>query len=161
MSEETGVYDDEMGSDQVMADEVRKDAFEVGGVRWRELPLLPFSIARKSYFLAWRTAMGAPPMGLLFAADALGFLGDALRLIFLCSRTPEELERLRYDLRVMQAACDAWADEVIRPGEELEVVGVGLRLWNGTTVTQHAVQVDPDVATSLGKSRSRVKKRSM
>lgn len=143
--------DTEIIDDDSAPDQVREEAFQNAKVQWKSRELLPFSMAKKSYFLSWRAAMGAPALITLFQSDALGFLGDALRLVFLCSRTPEELESLRYDLRKMQAACDEWTDANVAEGEENEIVTAGLRLWNGTSVTQHAVQVDPDTRPSLGK----------
>lgn len=152
MSEENVFVDDGDVVDQ--RELVREEAFQVPSVRWNDEPLLPFTMARKAFFLSWRTAMGSPSLALVFAGDADAFLADALRLIFLCSMKPEKLEGLRYDLRAMQAACDAWADEVVPVSDgatQLEIVTAGLRLWNGTTVTQAMVAADPDTKAGLGK----------
>ena len=152
MSEENVFFDEGDVVDQ--GEMEREEAFQVPGVRWNDKKLLPFTMARKAFFLSWRTAMGAPSLALCFAGDADAFLADALRLIFLCSQSPEKLEDLRYDLRKMQAACDAWADECVPLVDAMtqrEIVVAGLRLWNGTTVTQAVAAVDPDARASVGK----------
>lgn len=146
------IYNDDGAGDQ--AELEREEAFQVPGVKWNDRPLKPFSMARKAFFLSWRTAMGAPSLALVFAGDADAFVSDALRMIFLCSRTPDELEELRYDLRKMQAACDDWADEVVPnadPDTMLHLITTGLRIWNGTTVTQAMADLDPDTKGSVGK----------
>lgn len=129
----------------------REEAFQVPGVRWDDRALLPFSMARRAYFLSWRAAFGAPPLLVLFQAEADAFLEDALRMVFLCSKSPEELEGLRYDLRRMQAACDAWADECVKVEDVSAVINAALKLWNGTTITRAVSELNPDAAASLGK----------
>jgi len=140
---------------------LREEAFQAPAPTWQTATLQPFTIARKAYFLSWRTAMGATPMAQLFDVDSHAFLEDAIRLVFLATLTAEELQPLRASFPTMQATCDEWANEnILTPEQEGDIILLGLRLWNRTTINQHATAPDPDLAHSLGKSPCLVRRPS-
>lgn len=130
----------------------REEAFQAPAPTWQTAPLHPFTMARKAYYLSWRTAMGSVPMSLLFEAESHAFLEDAIRLVFLASLTAEELQPLRASFHTMQATCDDWANtNILTPEQEGEIILLGYQLWNRTSINQHAVAPDPDLRSSLGK----------
>lgn len=110
------------------AEKARKEAFDAVH-RWRGKVLLPFTISRESLFYSLRVHAGAPPLSSV-AKSASAFLGDALRILFLCSHAPEEWEHVRDEPVMFLRAIDAWADKNVSRSEMATAVKVSLRIFN-------------------------------
>lgn len=126
------------------AEEARREAAFDASHTWRGRTLLPFSSSRKSLFLQHRVAMGAPDLSQCMK-DLDGFLADAIRIIFLCSYTPEApihangegWSRLRCQPHLLQAAMDEWADRHLLPGTEHTAVMLGYQIYAASLANRH------------------------
>lgn len=111
----------------------RQEAFE-SEFFWNGELLEPYSISREALWLSQRLAVGAPPLSQCLA-DHDAFLGDALRILWLCSRKPGDWSRLRADPFAMQAAIDEWADENVR--DPLAASTQAMRMYAASIENQH------------------------
>jgi hypothetical protein len=141
---------DDQENDQAL-EQARTEAFQAPPETWNEKTLHPFTISRKSFFLAWRDHAGAPTILHILGSDPFAFLADAIRLIYLGLLTGPDLEDIRDDLPALQRAADEWADANVAEGQEGEIIGIGLKIWNGTRINQHSVPADPEHASRVGK----------
>lgn len=121
--------------DEREAEKDREWAFDAG-YSWNGRELLPFSIGREALFSQLRTAVGAPPIHAA-VRDFDAFLADALRLIFICSMTPEQLRPLRRDAVVFQEAVESWADANVKPSQRAEAVALGINIYADAHATEH------------------------
>ena len=141
------------------ADEREREAAFDAVFRWRGRELLPFSSSRKSLFLQLRLAMGAPDLTACLR-DLDAFLGDAARILFLCSHAPEDRlaggqapgwGQLRANPAALQAEIDRWTDENIPGGSESEAVVTGYRIYAAAGRNRHEPAPGPRLsADELG-----------
>lgn len=114
---------------------------------WKGEELQPFSIGRKSLFYSQRLAAGAVGLDQVLG-DGSAFLGDAIRLLFLCSHDPVEYRALRARPLLLQERMDDWAEEQLTSdADEQEAVLVALKLFNGSEANQ------PETVPSGGPGR--------
>lgn len=146
------IYEDET-QDGPSVDE-REEAFQAAVMDWRMQKLQPFSISRRAFFLSWRAALSLQPLSSLLVGDGLGFVEDALRLVWLCLKSDTELEDLRaLGFAAMQKSCNAWADAEVKAEELQAVLLTGFKIWNNSSINRHAPDIDPDYASDTpGKS---------
>jgi hypothetical protein len=123
------VDDDGGGADEA----ARKRAFGAE-FSWRGRALNAFSVGRESLFYELRLAVGAPPLEQTLR-DVTGFLGDAVRILWLCAHRPEDWRHLRGAPLLMQEEIDAWADENVRGTAEAALTG--LRIFNSAGMNVH------------------------
>jgi hypothetical protein len=75
-------------------------------------PLEPYGSGRESLFVQLRAAAGAPPL-----RDTVGttddFFPDAIRILYLCSHTPEDWREHRRDPARWLEHVEAWAETAI------------------------------------------------
>ena len=65
------------------------------------------------------------------AMDRDAFFGDAVRILYLCSHTPEDWRAYRGDLVAFQEhLIDPWGDENLSTADEAELFILTLRIWN-------------------------------
>jgi len=77
--------------------------------QWNGKPLQPFSIGRESIFFELRAAAGAPRLSAV-QHEPIAFLGDAMRILFLCSHEPEAWDHLRGQPVMFLRAVEQWAE---------------------------------------------------
>lgn len=77
--------------------------------QWNGQPLKPFSIGRESIFFELRAAAGAPRLAAVIQ-EPIAFLGDAMRILFLCSHDPENWDHLRGQPVAFLRAVEKWAE---------------------------------------------------
>lgn len=132
----------------------REEAFQSAPGDWRTQKLMPFSVARRALFLAWRGALRLPSLSTMLEVHHDAFLEDAIRLVWLSLVNPEQLEQLRYEgFGAMQAACDVWANGNLEMSDLAPITLTGLKIWNNAGINRHAPDVDPDYAVDApGKS---------
>lgn len=98
---------------------------------WRGKVLEPFSISRESLFHQQRLGAGAPDFDQVLQAQGNdAFLADAVRILYLCSHTPEDWRAVRSSPMTMQEAIDEWAEEHVTVAERAEAVRVGIQIFN-------------------------------
>ncbi len=125
----------------------RRDA-ENAVYKWRGKVLpYPFSIARETLFYSLRVAAGAPSFQSLMTQQ-MAFLGDALRILFLCSHAPEQFEHLRSDPMQFIHAIEKWGDTNVTRDENVELVTLAWKIFNDSNVT--AAQPVPRDGNSVG-----------
>lgn len=113
----------------------RQLAFD-SAFEWHGVPLLPFSSSRSGLFAALRLAMGAPPLSSCID-DMDAFEGDAHRILWLCTHTPQDWSILRTSPAALQAAVDIWADEHVHPAESLKASTTALRIYFASRRNEH------------------------
>lgn len=126
------VFRDEAGGDPITGEQspARPAAAKEEGFTFRGVRLHPFSFARSSLFAQHRLAMGAPSLRLV-VEDVDAFLGDALRILWLCSHGPEDWAELRSSPPQLQVVMDNWADA--GPADPVAAVLLGLQLYAGAS----------------------------
>jgi hypothetical protein len=111
--------------------------------KWRDKVLPhPFTISRETLFYSLRVHAGAPSFGQLMT-NQMAFLGDALRILFLCSHAPEEFDHYRSEPAAFLAAIEAWGDANVTREENVALVTLGWKIFNDSTITA-AVPVPRD-----------------
>jgi len=103
---------------------------------WNGVVLQPFSVSRESFFDQHRVAVGAPSISKILESSSYAFVADAIRILYLCSHHPKEWRSLRSQPELLQERMEEWADENIKPGQELDAVTVALKIFNGSQVNQ-------------------------
>lgn len=109
-------------------DGTRETAFDAE-FTWRGRQLQPFSIERYTAFVSLRTAMGAPSLSAAFR-DGLGFYPDAIRILWICTVTPDIISALRQFPQDMEAAALAWAETHAPIHLSRDAAMLGIRIWN-------------------------------
>jgi hypothetical protein len=117
-------------------DQAERDRAFDADYEWNGKALLPLSIDRESLFLQLRTAVGA---GDIMAAvrDFDGFLADAIRILFICAHTPEELRPLRRDPLLFQECVEAWAVKNVKPEQRSRAIAQAINMYADTKATEH------------------------
>lgn len=125
------------------AEKRRQQAFD-SVPHWKGRPLEPFSISREALFVQLRTAAGAAPFQTVLQ-DGEAWYADAIRLLWICSHTPEAWEDLRGEPLRLQSVIDRWADANLDSRRDKhDLVLLTLRLWNESQVNMHVPAADPD-----------------
>lgn len=126
------VMDDERFEEE---EREREQAFS-SEPEWKGSELQPFSYSRKALFYQQRLAMGAPDLGEVLG-DGAAFLGDAIRILFLCAHDPSQYRHLRSKPLLLQERIDEWGDEqILTETDEVTATTVAIRLLNGSEVNQ-------------------------
>lgn len=112
----------------------RDQAFHFAPV-WKGRPLT-WSISRESLFYSLREAVGARALWQTLA-DLDAFFADAIRILYLCSHTPEQWRHHRADPMLWQEEIERWADEAIAPTERQEATMTAFRLLDRAWENQH------------------------
>jgi hypothetical protein len=90
---------------------------------WRGAKLHPFNSSRVSLFGQHRLAVGSPSLQLCLD-DVDAFLADALRILWLCSHTPDDWAALRCSPSELQLVIDRWCDEAAFDSVAAVVLGM-------------------------------------
>ncbi len=124
----------------------REDAY-AAVYQWNGVTLRPFSISRESIFYKLRAADDAPRLSQVLQ-NASAFLGDALRILYLCSHEPEAFEHLRSDSLAFLRAIERWADSNVTRDQATEATRIGLKIFNDSKV--NLAEPAPSDRTDLG-----------
>jgi hypothetical protein len=133
----------------------RAEAFSEPITEWNGHPLSGFSIGRENLWLDLRYAASAPPWHQLLS-DPRGegmrpLFPDAVRLLYILTRTPEECQRARQDLLRFEAASGEWADENIPRHRTVEAIDAILTLYNAAHANTVEVVTEGTGSASVGK----------
>lgn len=97
---------------ELKAMEERGEAFASEEPEWMGKPLEPYSSGRESLFVQIRAAAGAPPLRETIRTTD-DFFPDAIRILYLCSHTPENWREHRRDPARWLEHIEDWADGAI------------------------------------------------
>lgn len=108
--------------------------------RFQGEELQPFERSRRAYFMQQRLAMGAPSLeACLMDMDA--FVGDAWRILWLCSHDPADYYQLAGKPADVQLLIDRWADG-FNEASPLSVAVLGCEIL----ASHHRAIVEPAAA---------------
>ena len=103
------------------------DEQDLGGLKGRKLA--KFSPGRFMMFNHLRSGLGCNLIRYSIG-DGGEFFPEAMRILFLCFHTPEELAVMDKNPNRMEAQVIAWADEVMSPADFADAELLALRIWN-------------------------------
>lgn len=103
--------------------------------QWNAKPLLPMTRGRASQFYKLRAADDAPPIAKCLY-DHNAFLGDALRILFLCSHEPEQWAMYRASSIVFLEQIEKWSNKNVSKAQETEAITTALRIFQEQEVSQ-------------------------
>lgn len=130
-----GSIDDDKAVEQ--KEQERNTAVQAAPFTWRGKELHPFAIDREGDWLMYRTAVGKPPLGSVFA-DPLAFMSDAIAIVWFCSVEPREwigVSPLDVDAKIR-----AWAVENVASGEQDKIIQLAFDIFNRAHMTQAAIK---------------------
>lgn len=123
--------------DPLMAEEqARAESFAAEEAQWGEKKLEPYTSGREGLFSQLRLAAGALPLGRV-VDDMDAFFPDAVRILYLCSHTPEEWRGLRGDLLVWQEKIEEWGNEHVPLAKKSEAVTLAMNILATAYVGEH------------------------
>jgi hypothetical protein len=114
----------------------RVDAFSAEEEQWNGQTLQPYTSSREVLFEILRGATNAPPLALTCQSiDA--FFPDAIRILYLCSHTPDDWRHLRNTPQEWQEKIEEWADTAVPLARKGEAVNTAMRVWNRGYANEH------------------------
>lgn len=135
-------------------EDVREEAFAAAPFLWKDLSLHPLSIGREGDFLIHCRRIGLPPLAAAMKSTET-FLSHAIRILWFCAHEPESWLAFwmkREGSFLLDLVIREWADKHILPGEQDQVVGLALDIFDRAHVN-HAARVSEDDADDVGEPR--------
>jgi hypothetical protein len=126
------------------AEQERQEAFEaeylwdVWDERRNEFvptALHPYTSGREALFYRLRLADGALSLSKTLS-DVPSFLGDAIKILYLCSHTPEQWRALRTNTTQFLEEIDAWGDVNVPRAKQVKATLLALNIFNHAGATQ-------------------------
>lgn len=102
---------------------------------WHGRDLEPWTIGREQLYLKLRAADAALPLHLALQHPE-SFLGDAVKVLYLCAHQPAEWRHLRADVPAFLEAVEAWAGSAILRDEQSDAIETALRILNAASSTR-------------------------
>lgn len=103
--------------------------------RFEPAALHGYSSGREALFYKLRAADGALPLSKTLE-QLTTFLGDAIKILWLCSHEPADWRGLRGDLPAFLEAIEAWGDRNVPRHKQVEAVNLALQIFNEAGVNQ-------------------------
>jgi len=94
-----------------------------------------YTSGREALFYKLRAADGALPLSKTLE-QLTTFLGDAIKILWLCSHEPADWRALRGDLPAFLEAIEAWGDRNVPRNKQVEAVNLALQIFNEAGVNQ-------------------------
>jgi hypothetical protein len=138
------VEDPALAQQEKVAEKRREEAFSAEPM-WNGRPLI-WSISRESLFYAQRHAVGARDISEVIA-DIDAFFADAIRILWLCTHTPDDWRGLRTDLMGWQETMEKWADENITTKQKSSAVLTAWKILENTWEVTHETAKEPGART--------------
>jgi hypothetical protein len=114
----------------------REEAFASEEPTWQGKPLLPYTSSREVLFTQLRAAGGAPPLRESIASTD-EFFPDAIRILYLCSHTPEDWREHRGNTGAWLEHIEAWADEAIALSQKAEAAATAMNILSRAYSGEH------------------------
>jgi hypothetical protein len=118
------------------AQTAREESFTSEDPTWQGKPLHPYSSGRESLFIQLRAAAGAPPLSQAVATTD-DFFPDAIRVLYLCSHTPEEWREHRRDTSAWLEHVEAWADGAIPLSQKADAAATAMNILSRAYSGEH------------------------
>lgn len=119
---------------EVTAAQARQAAYHAAHA-WRGVPLKKFSIGREALYHRLRGVDAPVPLQVMMQHPA-AFLGDAVKILYLCHHEPEQWQPLLASVPRFLQAIDEWAEAAIPRSLQSEAVTLALRILNEGTTTE-------------------------
>jgi hypothetical protein len=94
-----------------------------------------YSSGREALFYKLRAADGALPLSRTLE-QLTTFLGDAIKILWLCCHEPTDWRNLRGDMSAFLEAIEAWGDRNVPRSKQVEAVNLALQIFNEAGVNQ-------------------------
>ncbi len=94
-----------------------------------------YSSGREALFYKLRAADGALPLSRTLE-QLTTFLGDAIKILWLCCHEPTDWRGLRGDMSAFLEAIEAWGDRNVPRSKQVEAVNLALQIFNEAGVNQ-------------------------
>jgi hypothetical protein len=136
------------------AQKERAEAFSAPIREWNGQPLHGFSIGRENLWLDLRAAAGAPPWSELLRDEKSGLqpiFPDAVRILYILTRSIDEVKTARRDLLQFEQDAAAWADENISRARAVEAITAVLRIYNEAQVNEVELITEGSGSANRGK----------
>jgi len=114
----------------------RQQAFDAE-FSWRGRRLHGFTSSREALFSKQRLSSGAPSLQACLD-DLDAFFGDAARILWLCSHTPDDWAILRSSPSELQKVIDQWTDENIPQREAIAAVRTAYQIYAASRANEHS-----------------------
>ena len=94
-----------------------------------------YSSGREALFYKLRAADGALPLAKTLE-QLTTFLGDAIKILWLCSHEPSDWRLLRGELPLFLETIEAWGDLNVPRAKHVEAVNLALQIFNEAGVNR-------------------------
>lgn len=115
--------------------EVRRQDAYAAVYEWRGAELRPWSIGREQLYFRLRAADASLPLAVALQHPET-FLGDAVKILYLCHHEPAEWRYLRSDVAAFLEAIEAWAEQHIPRHLQSDAMELGMRILNDSASTR-------------------------
>lgn len=133
----------------------RAEAFRTPITEWNGKKLHGFSIGRESLWLDLRAAAGAPGFRRVLGdgetSDLQPLFPDAVRLLYILTRSQEEVKSARRDLLQFEQDAAAWADVEIPRSRASEAITEVLHIYNASQVNEVELVTEGTGSATRGK----------
>jgi hypothetical protein len=142
---------DEAGAEiERAAEERREQAFDANH-EWHGTKLHAWTVGREQLYFRLRAVDAAVPLHVALQ-NPESFLGDAIKILYLCSHEPREWRDLLTDVRAFVEAINVWAEDHVKRDEQSDVIDLANRILTDADSTKAVLRPSGNVSEGEAKN---------